>query len=154
MKRIGLLIIAALCLSGCASMVSGTNQNIEIDSEPSGATVTVGIEKRDYSYENNTTTYTKKISTSRIAGVTPITVSIPRKDGIVQISKEGYKTQLIEMKRGLNPWFLGNIVLTSLLSSSIDTSTGAISEYKPGQYMITLEPENAPEKTPSDSPTL
>jgi len=113
-------------------MMSGTYQEIKVDSVPPGATVTTG-------WESNVDG--KVVMTGRsVAGVTPITVSIPRKDGMIEVAKDGYKTQNVQLERELNYWFLGNVVLTSLLSSSIDTSTGAISEYRPGQFMINLEP--------------
>jgi len=112
--------------------MSGTYQEIKVDSVPPGATVTTG-------WESNVDG--KVVMTGRsVAGVTPITVSIPRKDGMIEVAKDGYKTQNVQLERELNYWFLGNVVLTSLLSSSIDTSTGAISEYRPGQFMINLEP--------------
>jgi len=132
MNRIGLLIIVTSFLAGCASIMSGTTQSITIDTEPKGATVTVG--------EENKKDGKKIMSVHHIAGVTPLTIALARKDGMIAISKEGYKTQDVELNRGINPWFWGDVVLTSLLSSFIDTSTGAIHEYKPGQYMITLEP--------------
>lgn len=151
--RMGLLVAVALCLVGCGSIMSGTKQSISIDSDPKGATVTIG--------EEMTMNGKKVMAISHIAGVTPLTVSVPRKDGMIEISKEGYRTQQVELKRTMNPWFLGNVVLTSLLSSMIDTSTGALYEYKPGEYMISLalanEPLNAPENksatTPEDKST-
>ena len=136
------LIIAAVSLfSGCASIMSGTTQSIEIDSDPKGATVTVG--------EEMVRNGKKTMAASHIAGVTPLTVAISRKDGMIELTKEGYKTQQVDLKRGLNPWFFGDVILTSLLSSFIDTSTGALHEYSPGQYMITLEKTN-PDAAPSD----
>jgi len=132
MKKFGILIIFALFVTGCASIVSGTHQEIKIDSEPKGATVTTGWEKEKDDK--------KILAGPAIAGVTPITVSIPRRDGMIEISKEGYKTQTIELKRGFNWWFMGNVILTSPLSSMIDSTTGALYEYKPGEYMVVLEP--------------
>ncbi len=146
MKRItfGSLIIVASFFTGCASIMSGTTQSIAIDSDPKGATVTVGEEKT----QNGKTI----MAVSHIAGVTPLTVAISRKDGMIALSKEGYKTQQVELQRGYNAWLWGDVVLTSLLSTSIDTSTGAWHEYKPGQYMITLVPANAPVNKPADAP--
>lgn len=146
MKRIifGSLIVVALCISGCASIMSGTTQKVAIDSDPKGAKITIGEEK---------TQDGKKIMiNSYYAGITPLTVAISRKDAMIELSKEGYKTQEVELQRGYNAWVWGDVLLTSLLSTSIDTSTGAWHEYKPGQYMITLVPANAPENTPTKAP--
>ena len=126
-----LIFVVLFLLSGCASIVSGTHQEIKVASEPNGATVATGWETEKDG---------KKIMNGRaVAGVTPLTVSIARKDGMIEVSKEGYITQIIELKRGFNYWFWGNVALTSPLSSSIDTSTGAINEFKPGEYMISLQ---------------
>jgi hypothetical protein len=156
MRAIGIafIIVCASFFSGCASIMSGSTQSIEIDSDPKGATITVG--------EEASKNGKKIMAVSHVAGVTPLTVAISRKDGMIELSKEGYKTQQVDLKRGMNPWFLGDVVLTSLLSSFIDTSTGALHEYSPGQYMISLEkvtPENAapdkamPDKATSDKAT-
>lgn len=106
-------------------------QSVKIDSVPQGATVYTGV-----------------ISTGRMGGilkrkevgVTPIVVSISRKDGAVDLEKDGYQLMQVPLKRGTNPWFFGNFLMTSSLSTSIDTSTGASNEYDPDEYMVALEP--------------
>ena len=131
-KRLAAVGSCALFFSGCASVISGTHQEIKVDSEPKGATVYTGWQSESDG---------KTVMAGRaVAGVTPLTVSIPRRDGMIEVAKEGYKSQNIELQRELNYWFFGNVVLTSLLSSCIDTSTGAISEYRPGEFMVSLEP--------------
>ena len=121
-------------MSGCASLFGGgSNQLISIDSEPQGAKVTVGakVKREGQSVMVNKIEY----------GVTPIEVSVPRKDGMILVSKEGYETQEVGLVRKMNPWVWGDIIATSPLSTSIDTSTGAAHQYKPGKYMVTLVPE-------------
>lgn len=132
MKSNLLLIIAVMFLAaGCGTIVSGAKQEVTFDSDPTGATVMVGKKKtvdgKDIMFE------------AYNAGVTPLAVELWRKGSVVEISKDGYKTQVVELKTVMNPWVWGDIVLTSPLSTSIDTSTGASKEYKPGQYMVTLE---------------
>jgi hypothetical protein len=119
---------------GCASIVSGTTQRVTFDSEPQGAKVTIGKKaKKDGEVI---------LKDSYDAGVTPLVVELSRRSStMVQLSKEGFETQTVELKRTMNPWIFGDVALTSLLSTSIDTSTGACNQYKPGQYMVTLQPQ-------------
>ncbi|BFM12383.1 hypothetical protein R50072_25360 [Simiduia litorea] len=133
MKTIKKVILfgAAFSLASCATMMSGTSQSIKVDSVPSGAKVFIATKDQK----------TGAIGTRTEAGVTPITVSISRKDGVVILEKEGYQATEVVMQRTLNPWVWGDVVLTSLLSTSIDTSTGASNEYDPGEYTVELQPE-------------
>ena len=123
-----LVVTLGMSAFGCASIVSGTKQEIMIDSEPSGATVVVAVRKKG------------QLLDQRDAGETPITVEVKRKDGVVLVSKEGYETQEVPLVTKMNPWVWGDIALTSPLSTSIDYSTGAAKQYKPGEYLVTLEP--------------
>ena len=79
---------------------------------------------------------TNKVS----VGVTPLTVTLSRKHGALFVEKEGYVATEVALTTKMNPWVWGNILLTSPLSTSIDTSTGAANEYDPGEFMIDLKP--------------
>lgn len=128
------ILVAAIALvvivSGCASIMSGTTQKVTFDSEPPGATVTIGKKKKKDGKDIMVESYN--------AGVTPLVVELGRGNAMVEISKEGYQSQKVELKKTMNPWVWGDVALTSLLSTSIDTSTGACHQYKPGQYLVTL----------------
>jgi len=128
------IVVVVGIVYGCASIMSGTTQRVTFDSEPQGATVTIGKKAEK---DGQVT-----IVDSYEAGVTPLEVELPRRTNtMVQLSKEGFETQTVELKRKMNNWTWGDIALTSPLSTSIDTSTGAVNEYKPGQYVITLQPQ-------------
>jgi uncharacterized protein YceK len=127
------MVAIIVTIYGCASIMSGTTQRVTFDSEPQGATVTIGKKAK----KGGQVTLVKSIN----AGVTPLEVELPRRGStMVQLSKEGFETQTVELKRTINNWFLGDVALLSPLSTSIDTSTGAVNEYKRGQYMVTLQP--------------
>lgn len=132
MLKKGVIAISAFVflVSGCASLMSGTSQSVTVDSEPQGAKVIVGkVKVKDGVSE---------MVDGKEVGVTPIDVQVSRRKGMVQVSKEGYKTVDVPLKTRMNPWVWGDILLTSPLSTSIDTTTGASSEYSPGKYMVTL----------------
>ncbi len=117
--RAGLLVALVSTLAACATIVSGTSQEVSFYSSPEGATVSVG---------------------GRILGKTPLTMNMKKKSGQTLIfEKEGHKKFTTRLDTNMNSWFWGNIILGGVLGSSTDATTGAIYEYSPQQYMVTLE---------------
>ncbi|GBO83564.1 PEGA domain-containing protein [Marinobacter salsuginis] len=119
--RILAVLAALLYLTGCASVVSGTDQKLTFNSEPEEATVMVS---------------------GRVLGKTPITVPVDRgSNQSITFEKEGYETYTAQLSTTTNPWFFGNIVIGGLLGSTTDGVSGAIHEFSPDQYFVTLKPE-------------
>lgn len=120
-----LFCAGTMCLTGCASIVSGRTQEVTFKSVPDGATVIIN---------------------GREMGKTPFTYAIDRKaDQTLTFQKEGYKTETLPLATRTNGWFFGNIIfgLYGLLSSTTDSVTGAVYEYSPTFYQITLNPTTA-----------
>jgi hypothetical protein len=71
-----LIIIAGVTsITGCASIVSGTDQNLTFNSEPDAATVTVA---------------------GKVVGKTPLSVQVKKgKNQSLTFEKDGYKTHTI-----------------------------------------------------------
>ena len=108
-------------LQGCASIVSGTTQQMSFQSNPDDVTVTV---------------------TGRVLGKTPFTIQLDKKkDQSVTFTKEGYKPLTMELATTMDPWFWGNIVLGGLIGSTTDGLSGAVHQYSPSQYFVSLQPE-------------
>jgi uncharacterized protein YceK len=126
-------IAAALLFSGCATIVSGTTQQIQISTNPTGANVYTASRVID---NKGAASIKNKV----LAGVAPLAVTVSRKDGTIIVEKDGYLPVEVAMKSGMNPWVWGDIAMTSLLSTSIDTSTGAANEFDPGSYVVDLVP--------------
>lgn len=123
MKFMAAVIASAAILSGCATVISGPSQEVTFNSEPQEATITVA---------------------GKVLGKTPITANVSRdKNVAVTFEKEGYKTYTAQLSTTLNGWFWGNIVIGGLLGSTTDGLSGAIHEYSPDQYFVTLVPEKA-----------
>lgn len=125
MKNIFLLTGMSLVLlaSGCASIVTGTDQTLTFNSEPSGATVTVA---------------------GQVLGQTPLSVPISKgKNKSITFEKEGYKTHSSQLATSTNPWVLGNVVFGGFVGSTTDGLTGAINEFQPDHFFVTLAPENS-----------
>lgn len=112
-----LMLLAAL--AGCASVISGRTQQVSFNSNPEGATVTVG---------------------GRVLGKTPFTMALQRKASqTLEFKKNGYKPLTMELETSMNMWFWGNVVIGGLFGSTTDSATGAVHRYSPSQYMVTLE---------------
>ncbi|HYC56340.1 MAG TPA: PEGA domain-containing protein [Candidatus Binatia bacterium] len=125
-----LVLVVSVLGSGCATIASGPMQTVQIDSNPQGANVYTAVKNSR-----------GRVLNRKEAGVTPTSVSITRKDGAVLLEKPGYHPAEVPLNRGVNPWIIGDILLTSLLSTLIDASTGAINQYDPDQYLVELHPE-------------
>ncbi len=124
------LVIAA---AGCASIVSGSKQEIGIDSKPDQAEV------RIYNQSNI------EIWNSK----TPATVRLNRGDGFfegaeyrVEISKEGFETKTLTITSSLNGgWYIaGNFFIGGFLGwLIIDPASGAMWKLEPDSIHVTLE---------------
>lgn len=102
------LIALALCsiVSGCASMTHGALQTIRIESNPSGAQVTVDRDPVPYT--------------------TPTSVSLSRKqDHRLLFSKEGYDDYAVDLTRSTSGAVYGNILVGGLIGAATDYSSGA-----------------------------
>ncbi len=124
MKKVLLFLVVVLVvagISGCATIIQGTSQDISFNSNVKGAEVTVnGV----------------------VVGKTPVVAHLKKKSkhAVIVISKEGYKTKKLLLRSKTTGWFWGNILLGGCVGSSTDSSTGAKNEYAPSQLFITLEP--------------
>ncbi|MDR2577550.1 MAG: hypothetical protein LBC70_01890 [Chitinispirillales bacterium] len=97
-------VVAFTCFfGGCASIISGTHQNVNISSTPHNARVVI------YNASN----------ARLLESITPAAVDLKRGRGFfrgasyrIEISKDGYETQVVEMKSSLNGgWYIGGNIL-------------------------------------------
>lgn len=115
------VILGIVCFlsSGCASIVSKSQWPVTINSNPSGATVTIkdskGFEKQ--------------------RGITPMSVILPSKAGFFQpatyqfaFEKDGYYPANSSLSAHLNGWYWGNVVfgVCGVIGGVVDPATGAM----------------------------
>jgi hypothetical protein len=106
-----ILLLSAILLSSCATIISGSRQNVKITSEPSSAKV-----------------YINEIE----IGNTPVQKNLKRNQEYQLILKlDGYKTYETKLERKVNAWFIGNIAFGGLIGLIIDPITGAMHKLKP-----------------------
>lgn len=141
MFRSAILAIAALTLTGCASVIDGSKYPVSIHSNPEGAAFTVA----------------NQAGTVIHRGTTPTVVTLESGAGAfdaeeykIAFTKEGYVPQTFELTPTMNGWMWGNLLIVGLIGSTIDLSTGAAWDLPP-VATATLKPI---EKQFSPPPTM
>jgi hypothetical protein len=129
---IGRLLAGAAMLvavSGCATIIRGTQQDFAIESTPAGATATM---------------------TNGESCVTPCALRLPRKEAFdVTFTMDGYQTGTARVssgwsRGGTQTFVIGNIILGGLVGMGVDASTGATRDLYPNPLVVTLVPNEAP----------
>lgn len=121
------LALSVFAASGCASIFTGTKQNVRLTSHP----VRAFVEIRD---ENDEPIW---------AGHTPTTVSLPRKRGYVLEARiEGYHPAEARIDTELNGWFFANLLfgLGAIPAGLVDYTTGAMWNLDPEYISFDLVP--------------
>ncbi|WP_152551660.1 PEGA domain-containing protein [Polycyclovorans algicola] len=114
-------VASVLLLNGCATIVTGSTQDITILSEPSGATVT-----------RNGASY----------GVTPLTLNLKRKESpSFVLRRQGFEDTILHPGKGSNGWVWGNILVGGLIGLAVDMGTGSLSKFDQDTYVVRLPRE-------------
>lgn len=117
MKKITVALFVLL-LSGCASIISGTSQDITFDSNPQGAKV----------YLNGV-----------IMGTTPFTFNAQKnKYHSLRVEKDGYISINRTVSKSYDAVALINVIWDL---STTDALTGAVYKYDESNYFFDLQPQ-------------
>jgi len=101
----------ALALSGCATIISGSRQDVHINSYPKEARV--AINEIDM-------------------GPTPLQQKLKRnQEYTLLLELEGYEPYITTLKKKFNAWYLGNVLIGGLIGLVVDPITGAMYQLKP-----------------------
>ena len=120
-------LVLAASLGACSTIVTGTEQQISIATNPADATCTVDQgEARIGTYSTPPRTFT---------------VDKTRDDLIVNCSKAGYADVQQINESGLEPWVFGNIIIGGVIGLVVDLVSGGHNKYET-QMNITL-PESS-----------
>ena len=129
-------IFALGTLAGCASIISGGDQALQISSTPPGAQVKIYDYQGAIIFNQQTTPF--KALLKRSAGY------FRSQQYKLVIEKEGYRTKEVEIKSKLNGWYIGNILLGGLIGMLIvDPATGAMWTLNPQEVNVELEGKQA-----------
>lgn len=135
MQRLCTLGLVALALSGCASIISGSTQDVVIHSTP-GANYVV------------TNSYGNQVAGGTVGGDASAQMNLIRAAGYfsphsykVKLSKPGYHPATVDIDSGLNGWYFANIVFGGVVGMVIvDPLTGAMYRLVPSADDVPLTP--------------
>jgi hypothetical protein len=140
-KRVALACLIALLSMNCGSIVHQTTQQVRLNSEPSGAAVTVACGD-----VNND----PKL-------LTPTVVTLHRKpsDCGIKLNKEGFAEKELKFARQMSPWYLGNILIGGIVGLIVDAANGAMwtrtpptdTKVEQGEVKVQLEASQGPPAT-------
>lgn len=125
MKPLAWLVIAgfALVISGCASIASGTDQTVNVTSVPN-AQIEITSSRGQLHY----------------SGRSPAIVVLSRDQTYtVLVCAAGYRESSFVIRRRLNAWYLGNLLVGWIAGFIIDALSGAMWKLEPDVITITLE---------------
>jgi len=107
-----------LLFSSCATIISGSKQNISFASTPSAASIFIDEVE---------------------VGKTPFEMKLARNsEHAVMIKLDGYQTYQTRLTKKFNAWYLGNILIGGIIGLIIDPVTGAIYNLSPDQINAQL----------------
>lgn len=139
-----LLAIAAatLALSGCASIVGGTNQSLSVDTVSNGAE----IAGAQCALANDRGTWFV---------TTPGTVTVHRSyDALnVKCTDTGYQPAVVTSASSTKGMAFGNILFGGLIGAGVDMSTGAAYDY-PKLITVPMTPTTIPAPMPAPAQAL
>ena len=152
-----LFLFSMFLLSGCATIVHGTRQEISVNSEPSGAKVCITKVRKDFKGEvlaNNNPIQPTSVLTieglmaQQVCAMTPVVFDVRKKDlkmvSWVQLEKEGYKPTAVALKGKVHLLFLAEAFFTPFIGVGlpgfiVDSVTGAGAKYYPCEINVVLE---------------
>ena len=116
-------LVSVLFLQSCATIISGSRQTIQFNSNPANATVFINeIE----------------------AGKTPFQKRLKRNEEYkVSIELEGYETYETKLTKKFNEWYIGNIIFGGLVGLVVDPITGAIYKLSPKEVNSRMTEDNS-----------
>ena len=118
-----MLVMASLILCGCATIMHGTYQKIEISSSPSGAKVWVDDNE---------------------VGTTPLFVEVKRSDEhILRIELSGYQRAELTIRKRMSGWLLADLLVPyAIFGLPVDLISGALYTLTADQFYAELEKES------------
>jgi hypothetical protein len=125
MKRLisftAVLLLSLIIFQGCATLFSGSYDEIDLSSEPTGAQVLVN---------------------GKDEGNTPTTIRLKKsKEYTIEFVKAGYKTKSLRMTYGLGAGWLILDILSGLVGIIVDAATGNWNSFDYDSYKAVLRTE-------------
>jgi uncharacterized protein YceK len=115
--------LAALLMTGCATVIHGTRQDVGISSTPTGATVTID---------------------NLQSGTTPVFSKLRRKENhVVRLSLPGYQPMDLTLTSSVSGWVWGNVAIGGLIGLAVDAISGGMYKLSPTELSAALSSNSA-----------
>ena len=112
------LVVVAVMLANCGTIIQGTSQQVSVSSYPSNAVVEVDGQQM---------------------GRTPVVLDLKRKDKhTVLITLDGYNPYEAAIARKVSGWIVGNILFGGLIGLAVDAISGGMYKLSPDQITAEL----------------
>lgn len=119
MKNLILGIAAAFTMTSCATIISGSKQNVKISSTPTEAVVIID---------------------SVEVGKTPFKTKLKRKhEHTVRLELDGFQPYEITLKRKFNGWIIANAFVGGIIGVVVDLATGSFYYLSPKEINAELQ---------------
>jgi hypothetical protein len=116
-------LTSTLLFSSCATIISGSKQNVSFASEPSSASVFIDEVE---------------------VGKTPFELKLERNnEHDVTIKLDGYQTYQTRLTKKFNAWYIGNILIGGIIGLIVDPITGAIYNLSPKEINAQMNANTA-----------
>ena len=126
LRLLGIAMLCAAASSGCATIFTGSSQQMTVSSQPPGARVFV-----DGAY----------------TGVTPMTLILKtERDHTVTLQHEGFQDTISPVTREFNP--IAALNLFGVVCWVVDLATGALWRFPPNAIYVAMQPVGAPGSYP------
>ena len=124
MRNLLVALVALGALSGCASIMKGSSQSINITTPPTtGATCTLSSSQGNW----------------QLTSPGSVTVEKSKDDMQVRCAKQGWQDASGIIPSNFQGWTVGNILLGGVVGLGVDAATGAINEY-PNAFQVPMTP--------------
>jgi len=133
------VMLAAMLLPGCASIVSGSSQSIAITTPPTeGASCTLSSAQGSW----------------QVTSPGAVTVKKSKDAMQARCAKPGWQDASGMIPSDFQGWTVGNLLIGGLFGLGVDAATGAINEY-PDAFQVPMVPvvTQAPPPAPLPAPT-
>jgi hypothetical protein len=131
------VLTACSLLAGCASIISGRNADVAIDSFPPNAHVVI--------HDNNG----RQVASLNTPGVVSLKRNrryfLPARYTAL-IDSPGFAPAEVPIRSTLNPWIIGNIAIGGIPGLIVDNATGAVWQPKHSEIHTQLAPLGGPDQ--------
>lgn len=157
--------VAAIALSGCASVTRGWNEQVSFDSVPSGAEVRIAVENTcpqggcavAASADSGPAAaepVAPEQPTPNLGCVTPCALQVRRNDVLLATyTKPGYQPQTIRVDTRIAgagaAGMAGNVLLGGVVGIAVDAASGATLEHYPNPAVAHMQPVPPPSPPPA-----